>query len=377
VVQLVAGAAGLCLLVFLLPLLVVAGSKREAEGGAGLSGIPEVYIPVYRSAQKRFGVHWLLLASIHQQESDFSRLRVRGVGGDAVTSGWNGCGAAGPMQFGIVGVSPYRASAPACGALTGSGAGGAWARYRRAARRLRQARPVYYPLMRERLAGCAAVPATDGCVYDDVDAIAAAAAFLRDLGAGAALDDRAWQAARRYNGAAAYADAVLARARAWRAQALDDMALLDAATSEVAGARARLGQDGLARAPAGAPFAVRRAIAAANAISDRPYLLRHYATHLDNPTYDCSSSSSHVLWGAGAFGSVPWVSARFRDFGEAGPGRWITVYAHAGHMFVVVAGLRFDTARYDTGPNRHESGPRWRLGPRPTGGFAIRHPRGL
>jgi hypothetical protein len=46
-------------------------------------------------------------------------------------------------------------------------------------------------------------------------------------------------------------------------------------------------------------------------------------------------------------------------------------------MFLVVAGLRFDTARYDTGPNRHESGPRWRLGARPTAGFVVRHPPGL
>src|SRR5699024_7343494 len=143
------------------------------------------------------------------------------------------------------------------------------------------------------LAACRRVPAGHGCVYDDVDAIAAAAQYLARLGARRGLDERAWAAAPRYNGAAAYADAALARARMWEAQALDDLMLT--APALVPGARAHLGADGLARAPRRAPPEIRRAIAAANAISDRPYLLRHYPTHLDNPTYDCSSSTSHVL----------------------------------------------------------------------------------
>ncbi len=363
--------------VVLVPLLVIAGEQAAEPPATGsVPGIPPVYVPVYRAAAETFDVHWLLLASIHKQETDFSRLRIRGASGDAVSSGWNGCGAAGPMQFGIVGVEPYRATAPTCGALSGTGAGPTWRAFRNAHRRLPDdARPSRYPLMRSRLAGCRAVVAGHGCVYDDVDAIAAAAAYLRRLGAGPDLDDRAWGAARRYNGAAAYADAVLARARAWEAQAVDDLTLRD--PLEVPGARARLGADGLARAPRNAPPEVRRAIAAANAISDRPYLLRHYPTHIANPTYDCSSSSSHVLWGARAFGTSPWVSGQFMRYGRPGPGRWITVYANAGHMFLVVAGLRFDTARYDRGPNAGESGPRWRLGPRPTANFVVRHPPGL
>ncbi|HEX8086577.1 MAG TPA: hypothetical protein VF529_19980 [Solirubrobacteraceae bacterium] len=280
------------------------------------------------------------------------------------------------MQFGIVGVSPYNATAPTCGALTGTGAGNTWLRYRDAFRRLpKHARPKRYPQMRDRLESCANVPKNHGCIYDDVDAIAAAAAYLHDLGAGPELDDLAWRAAQRYNGAAAYADAVLARARAWEAQLADDLTLTDPIT--VPGARARLGADGLARAPENAPRAVKRAIVAANAISDRPYRLVHYPTHIGNPTYDCSSSSSHVLWGAGVFGKAPWVSGAFLRYGKPGPGRWITVYANDGHMFLVVAGLRFDTARYDTGPNAGESGPRWRLGSRPTANFAVRHPPGL
>lgn len=350
--------------------------RSVAPTGVAPDGIPPVYAPVYRAAAEAFDVHWLLLAAIHAQETDFSRLRVDGIAGDAVSSGWNGCGAAGPMQFGIVGVDPYRGTAPSCGALTGSGAGATWRAYRGAHRRLpASVRPSRYPQMRRRLPACRDVAASHGCVYDDVDAIAAAAGYLSDLGAGPDLDRRAWRAAQRYNGAAAYADAVLARARAWNSQALGDLTLTDPLTAP--GARARLGADGLARAPANAPPEVRRAIAAANAISDRPYLLRHYPTHIGNPTYDCSSSSSHVLWGAGAFGTAPWVSGQFTRYGRLGPGRWITVYANGGHMFLVVAGLRFDTARYDTGPNAGESGPRWRLGQRPTDNFIVRHPPGL
>ncbi len=374
-----AAAATTCLVVvFLVTLIVLVGLETSSPppSGPAPDGIPSVYVPVYRAAAEAFGVHWLLLAAVDKQETDFSRLRVRGAAGDAVSSGWNGCGAAGPMQFGIVGVEPYGGTAPSCGALRGTGAGPTWRAFRDAHRRLPDnARPSRYPLMRDRLPACRAVANSHGCVYDDVDATAAAAAYLRRLGAGPDLDDHAWRAARRYNGGAAYADAVLARARAWEAHALDDLTLTD--TQEVPGARARLGADGLARAPRDAPPEVRRAIAAANAISDRPYLLRHYPTHIGNPTYDCSSSSSHVLWGAGAFGQGPWVSGAFLRYGKPGPGRWITVYANGGHMFPVVAGLRFDTARYDRGPNAGESGPRWRLGPRPTTNFVVRHPPGL
>jgi hypothetical protein len=48
-----------------------------------------------------------------------------------------------------------------------------------------------------------------------------------------------------------------------------------------------------------------------------------------------------------------------------------------GHVYTEIAGLRNDTGRYDTGPNAGEAGPRWRLGPRPRRGFAVRQPAGL
>jgi hypothetical protein len=372
--RLAATGAAVAALLLLLPVLLLAGSTaQQGAGGGGWApdGIPPVYVGLYRAASAAFGVHWLLLASIHDQETAFSTLRAPGV-----RDGANGCGAAGPMQFGIVGLAPYRAGAASCGPLTGQGAGDTWRRYAHAADRLPAAvRSADYPLARDRLAGCDVVPTGTGCVYADADAVAAAAAYLQDLGAGERLDDRAWQAARAYNGSPAYADQVIDRARAWQAAARQDLALPD--LPAVSGDRARLAVDGLARPPADAPAAVAGAISAANEISDRPYALVHFPTHLDNPSYDCSSSTSHVLWGAHAFGTGPWVSGQLMRYGEPGPGRWITVYASPSHAFVIVAGLRFDTARYDTGPNQNEPGPRWRLGDRPSDGFAIRHPPGL
>jgi hypothetical protein len=340
---LLAAATGF-LLVLALPLALVAGThaSHPETGGPAPGDIPADLVPIYRAAATAYDVPWLLLASIHDQETNFSTLDAPGV-----RSGANGCGAAGPMQFGIVGVEPYGATAPNCGALTGTGAGDTWRTYRDAVAQLDLAH-----LPSEHLASCDDVAPPHGCVYRDADAIAAAASYLHDLGAGSDLDDHAWQAARAYNGAPAYADAVMARARAWATQPS-------------------------AAAPADAPKAVAGAIAAADEISDRPYALQHWATHIDNPSYDCSSATSHVLWGAGVFGTAPWVSGDLAHYGDPGPGRWITVYANTDHAFIVVAGRRFDTARYDTGPNRAESGPRWREGPRPTAGFAVRHPKGL
>jgi len=59
------------------------------------------------------------------------------------------------------------------------------------------------------------------------------------------------------------------------------------------------------------------------------------------------------------------------DVGEPGPGKWITIYANPGHMFMVVAGWRFDTTALRSG------GTRWTRDMRPTAGFTVRHPPGL
>ena len=59
------------------------------------------------------------------------------------------------------------------------------------------------------------------------------------------------------------------------------------------------------------------------------------------------------------------------NYGAPGPGHWITIYANPGHIFMVVAGLRFDTS------GRGRAGTRWQQAPRSTAGFAVRHIPGL
>jgi len=80
-----------------LAVLLERGSATDARPAG--SGIPATYMPIYAVAER---VNRWLLASIHFQETRFSTLRAQSLVGDAVTSGWNDCGAAGPMQMGVV-----------------------------------------------------------------------------------------------------------------------------------------------------------------------------------------------------------------------------------------------------------------------------------
>jgi cell wall-associated NlpC family hydrolase len=138
-----------------------------------------------------------------------------------------------------------------------------------------------------------------------------------------------------------------------------------------AGSNATLGSDGLAVAPAGAPPEVAAVIAAANEIVGKPYKYGGGHGSWEDSGYDCSGSESYALHGAGLV-SRPLNSTEFMSWGEAGPGQWITSYAHSGHSYLVVAGLRFDT-----GYNSSGSGPRWSEKMRPSDGYTARHPEGL
>jgi cell wall-associated NlpC family hydrolase len=127
---------------------------------------------------------------------------------------------------------------------------------------------------------------------------------------------------------------------------------------------------GMAQAPPGAPTAVKQVIAAGNAIAGLPYLYGGGHGSFNANAYDCSGSVSYALAAAGLLSS-PLDSTAFESWGEAGPGRWITVYANAGHAFMVVAGWRFDTGALSSG------GTRWSRSMRSTAGFVARHPAGL
>jgi hypothetical protein len=142
------------------------------------------FYPIYAAAQKTFGVNWLLIASVHKQETAFSThpTTYRGL------NFANCC--AGPMQFNVT-----------------NGPTTTWDRYREAWR------------LGPRPASYAHRATSHPSVYDDFDAIMAAAALLRDGGAGLSLDAQSWRAAYDYYGhdlsGVDYADQVLARALSW------------------------------------------------------------------------------------------------------------------------------------------------------------------
>jgi len=127
---------------------------------------------------------------------------------------------------------------------------------------------------------------------------------------------------------------------------------------------------GMVQAPPGAPAAVVQVIAAGNAIATLPYIYGggHASFHADG--YDCSGSVSYALAAAGLVSS-PMVSGDFETWGDPGPGRWITIYANAGHVWMEVAGWRFDTVALA------EGGTRWSRGGGEFSGFVVRHPPGL
>jgi cell wall-associated NlpC family hydrolase len=147
-------------------------------------------------------------------------------------------------------------------------------------------------------------------------------------------------------------------------------AYLDTTAYLQTGPRARVLPDGSAVAPDDAPEVVKRVILAGNAIAKFPYKWGGgHGAWRDNG-YDCSGSVSFALAAAGLL-NRPLTSGLFMRYGEDGPGDWITIYANQGHVFMVVAGLRFDTS------GQGRAGTRWQQAPRGVSGFAIRHIPGL
>lgn len=144
----------------------------------------EGFYPIYATAQSTFGVNWLLLASIHKQESAFSTA-------PGTYHGLNFahcCG--GPMQFNVTNGQVTTWDLVSDSYLHGK-------------------RPAHYDHM----------TATHPSIYDDFDAIMAAAHLLSADGAEYALNESAWDAAYDYYGhdatGVSYADEVLARAIDW------------------------------------------------------------------------------------------------------------------------------------------------------------------
>ena len=110
--------------------------------------------------------------------------------------------------------------------------------------------------------------------------------------------------------------------------------------------------NGIALPPLDAPEAVRQMIDAGNVIARTPYLWGGGHGKWVDTGYDCSGSVSFVLAAAGYLNS-PLASGPLMSWGEPGPGKWVTIYAHQGHVWMTVAGIRS------------------------TAGFTLRHPPGL
>lgn len=127
---------------------------------------------------------------------------------------------------------------------------------------------------------------------------------------------------------------------------------------------------GLAVAPATALGPVKATIEAANRIRTRPYIWGGGHGRWNSPGYDCSGAVSYALHG-GDFLESPLDSGEMMHWGLPGKGRWITVYANAGHAFAMIDGLRWDTVGDASG-----TGPRWHTNMVSTAGFVARHPPG-
>jgi hypothetical protein len=144
----------------------------------------EGFYPIYEQAQNTFGVNWLLIASIHRQETAFSTA-------PSTYHGLNFAGCCGgPMQMNVTNRPVTTWDLVSNSYIYGH-------------------RPARYDHQ----------TATHPSIYDDFDAIMAAAHLLSADGAELALNGSAWNAAYDYYGhdstGVSYADEVLARAIGW------------------------------------------------------------------------------------------------------------------------------------------------------------------
>jgi len=128
---------------------------------------------------------------------------------------------------------------------------------------------------------------------------------------------------------------------------------------------------GLAFPPSTAPPAVRRAFAAANRLQSMPYKWGGGHAQFIDGGYDCSGTVSYVLREAGINNGCL-SSKEYFNYGDPGPGKWITIYVCRGHVFMTIAGLRLDT-----GGSGEHCGPRWKTQTRHAEGRVMRHPVGF
>jgi hypothetical protein len=129
--------------------------------------------------------------------------------------------------------------------------------------------------------------------------------------------------------------------------------------------------NGVALPPLEAPTQVLKIIEAGNAIARSPYKWGGGHGRFLDDGYDCSGSVSFALYAAGLI-EGPRNSSGLMSWGKPGKGKWITIYSNPGHVYMEVAGIRFDTS------GARQTGSRWQNDLRGgAGGFVARHPPGL
>jgi cell wall-associated NlpC family hydrolase len=152
---------------------------------------------------------------------------------------------------------------------------------------------------------------------------------------------------------------------------LESAASNPARMQTVPGGDSIVGDDGAIPIPRDVPEVVQRVIAGANAIANFPYVYGGGHASFVDDAYDCSGSVSYAL-AAGGLLSAPETSGQLESWGAPGPGKWITVYANAGHtyMYVNVGGAWM---LYDTAGRSGVFASRWQPSPVDNAGYVARH----
>ncbi len=309
-------------------------SSAAAPSSAAASAIPADLLSIYEQVGARYGIPWEVLAGIGQEECD---------------QGQNPSPAC-TIQPGSQG--PGTANSASASGLMQIGVGGASG--------------DAYDQLRGNLPDPSLGP------HDPTTSIELAALVLiKDKGAPANQSISAYlPAVTAYNGtgpaAVAYAHRVIADATSYASNGVSAVSACETSDNNstliIPGDQAKILPDGEAEVPANAPAVVQEMIAAGNRLIRFPYSWggghgdpAQTMSQTDpnpaawpgsqenggGPGYDCSSATSYVLWGGGygdsLLGGSVWDSTELENVGRPGPGRWVTIYANAGHAYIEVA----------------------------------------
>lgn len=122
------------------------------------------------------------------------------------------------------------------------------------------------------------------------------------------------------------------------------------------------------------PASIAAGVAAATTIVGRPYVLGGGHGSFISWGYDCSGAVSYVLHAMGVLSS-PLTSGALMSYGEAGPGKWVTIYANEAHTFMHIKGFGW----FGTGSDKEafRGGPAWGNHDPDLAAYTVRHPVGL